>query len=79
MELRLARQIARLTQKQLAEVAGVDDSTISLVETGKRDIRSMAYASVVKIAHALNVEPHDLWPVEGTEPASAPDGATRMP
>ena len=64
MELKIARKLARLTQKQLADLAGVDDSTISVIETGKRDIRSMSYASVVRIALALGVEPADLWPVQ---------------
>lgn len=53
MELKIARRIARLTQKQLGELAGVDDSTISLVENGQRDIGSVSYFSVVRIGRAL--------------------------
>jgi transcriptional regulator with XRE-family HTH domain len=63
MELKIARQLARVTQLQLAELAGVDDSTISLIENGQRDIYAMSYASVVRLARALGVEPGDLWPV----------------
>jgi transcriptional regulator with XRE-family HTH domain len=76
IELRLARQIARLTQKQLAELAGVDDSAISAVETGRSDIRSMGYASVVRIARALNAKAEDLWPVDDvtTDGAARPKG-----
>jgi transcriptional regulator with XRE-family HTH domain len=64
MELKILRTVARLTQKQLGDLAGVDDSTISVIESGKRDIRSLPYATVVRIAHALGVAPDRLWPVE---------------
>ncbi len=63
MELKTARRIARLTQLELATKAGVDDSLISLVENGKRDIRNISYSTVVRIARALNVEPEELFPV----------------
>ena len=63
MELRIARKIARLTQSELAERAGVTDSFISLIESGKRDIRSAGYETVVRIARALGVEPEELFPV----------------
>jgi len=61
--LRTARRIARLTQRELADLAGVDDSFISLLESGKRDIFSTDYGTVVKIARALNVTPDELFPV----------------
>ncbi len=63
MELRIARKIAGLTQQDLAKRAGVTDSFISLIESGKRDIRSVGYETVVRIARALNVEPDELFPV----------------
>lgn len=63
MELKTARRIARLTQRQLADLAGVDESSISLVESGKREIGTMQYASVVRLARALGVEPDELFPV----------------
>jgi len=63
MELRTARRIARLTQLELAKRVGVDDSFISLLESGKRDIRTTDYATVVRIARALNVTPDELFPV----------------
>jgi transcriptional regulator with XRE-family HTH domain len=63
MELRIARKIASLTQHELAERVGVTDSFISLIESGKRDIRSVGYQTVVRIAHALGVEPQELFPV----------------
>ena len=64
MELKTARRIARLTQQELAERSGVDDSFISLIESGKRDIRTVAYQTVVRIARTLGVEPDELFPVE---------------
>ena len=62
MNLRLARRIAGLSQQQLARRAHVDHSFISLLESGKRDIDSVGYAIVVRIAEALNVTPHELFP-----------------
>lgn len=71
MELRTARKLARLTQQQLAERSGVDTSAISRVENGERDIHSMSYDSVVRLARALGVDPEELWPVPPM-PASDP-------
>jgi len=69
MELRTARRIARLTQKQLAKLAGVDDSLISRLERGERG--KLRYESAVRIARALNVEPHEIFhvPLEDESPA----------
>jgi transcriptional regulator with XRE-family HTH domain len=53
MELKILRTVAQLTQKQLADLVGLDDSTISLIEAGKRDLGNVAYASVVRIGRAL--------------------------
>jgi transcriptional regulator with XRE-family HTH domain len=64
MELRTARRIAKLTQLELATRAGVDDSFISLLESGKREIRTTDYETVVRIARALNVTPDELFPVD---------------
>lgn len=62
MELRTARKIAGLTQHELGLRAGIDDSLISLLESGKRDIHTVAYQTVVRIARALGVEPDELFP-----------------
>jgi transcriptional regulator with XRE-family HTH domain len=61
MDLRVARQIAQLTQVQLAERAGVDPALISRLERGGR--RRPSYDAIVRIARALNVAPDVLWPV----------------
>lgn len=71
MELKTARRIARLTQQQLADLAGVDVSAVSLIENGKREIGSMQYQSVVRLARALNVEPDELFPISSIAPVDA--------
>lgn len=64
MELKTARQIARLTQQELADRAGVDDSFISLIESGKREIGAVSYFTVVRLARGLGVDnPLQLFPV----------------
>jgi transcriptional regulator with XRE-family HTH domain len=68
MELRIARQIARLSQQELAERSGVDISTISRLESGDRDVYTMAYRSVVHLAQVLGVEATALFPVEPLVP-----------
>jgi transcriptional regulator with XRE-family HTH domain len=70
MELKIARRIARLTQKELAMKSGVDESTISLLENDKRNYCTVAYEDVVRIARALNVEPQELFPVPDLPTAS---------
>lgn len=72
MELEILRKAAGLTQRQLAELAGVDDSAISLVETGKRDIGAMSYYSVVRIGRVLV----PTMPIERTFPVPAADAST---
>ena len=63
MQLKTARKLAGLTQQELATRAGVDDTFISVVENGKRDIHAVGYATVVRLARALGVEPEELFPV----------------
>lgn len=60
MSLRIARKIARLTQQELADRAGVDNSLISLVESGSRDLRASGYDTVASIAAALGLMPDEL-------------------
>ena len=66
MDLKVARRIARLTQSELAAAAGVDDSFISLIESGKREIETVNYRTVVLLARALNVTPEELFPIPKT-------------
>ena len=62
MELKKYRRIAGLTQEQLARKSGVDATLISRFERGVR--RGLSYANIVRLAHALNLEPEELVPVD---------------
>ena len=62
MELKTARRIARLTQQELADRAGVDQGVISRLEQGGG--RRPGYEVIVKIARALNLAPDELFPVK---------------
>lgn len=66
MGLKIARQIKRLTQRQLAQRSGVNESTISLIESDKRDYGQVGYADIVRLARALGVDPELLFPVPAT-------------
>lgn len=61
MDLKVARQIAGLTQVELADRAGVDAALISRLEKGGR--RRPSYEAIVRIARALNLNPDQLFPV----------------
>lgn len=71
MELKVARKIARLSQRELAEKAGVDKSTLSLLENDKRNYETVAYGQIVRIARALNLEAGELFPVAIASAVSA--------
>lgn len=62
MELKTARKIARLTQRQLAEKVGVDTSLISQIESGRR-LQTTSFETVVRMARVFNVLPEELAPV----------------
>jgi len=65
MELRILRKARGLTQKQLGELAGIDDSAISLIENRERDLGGMAYFTVVRIGRVLvpGVPVEEVFPV----------------
>ncbi|MGO9320264.1 MAG: helix-turn-helix domain-containing protein [Solirubrobacteraceae bacterium] len=52
-----SRKRAGLTQKELGVRAGADDTYLSQVETGQRDIR---WSTVTRLLHALDASPADL-------------------
>jgi transcriptional regulator with XRE-family HTH domain len=62
IDLKTARQIARLTQQQLAERARVDPALISRLETGAR--RRPSYEVIIRISRVLNLDPEQLFPVD---------------
>ncbi len=53
--LRISRAIAGLQQKELAEIAGLDPSHISLIEKGKR---KPSMGAVQSLARALQIPEH---------------------
>lgn len=61
MNLRTARRIKDITQAELAEQAGVDQTTISDIERGKN--RNPSWETVKRISDALGVEPAEIFPV----------------
>ncbi len=50
-----------LTQEQLAEKSGVDQTTISRLERG--EIKRPRWEVVANLARALDVKPEELFPV----------------
>lgn len=58
MTLAEARHRSGLTQDQLAERAGLDQTTISSLETGRKG--SPRFDTVVKLARVLGVAPEQL-------------------
>lgn len=56
--IRAARMRRRLTQAQLARIAGIDHRHVSAIETGR--IRSPALDTVANLARALGADPREL-------------------
>ena len=61
MTLQEARRKKGLNQVQLAEMAGVDQTTISDIECGRN--KNPSWETVARIAEALEVEPDELFPL----------------
>jgi transcriptional regulator with XRE-family HTH domain len=61
MNLKSIRDKQKLTQEQLADLSGVDQSTISALETER--MKSPSWQIVAKLAKALGVAPEKLFPV----------------
>ena len=55
--LREIRKSQRYSQEQLAQIAGVSRATISIIETGRCEMRM---ATMRKLAKALRCKPKDL-------------------
>ncbi len=53
-----------MTQEQLAERSGVEQTTISRIEN--EDIKRPRWEIVARLARALNVRPEDLFPIDNT-------------
>ena len=62
MTLRKTRESKGLTQAALADLAGIDQTTISKIEVGT--MQAPSWPVVAKLAKALKVKPETLFPVE---------------
>lgn len=58
MDLKTARDRAKLSQSELAAASGVDQPTISRLETGK--YKRPQFETVFKLAKALGIDPRQL-------------------
>jgi len=67
MALRRQRRQAKLTQEDLADLAGIERSHVGNIERGENNL---TLVSIVKLCDALKVNPSDLlvdldkWPKE---------------
>jgi len=68
MDLRIARQIARLSRQELARRAGIDLSALVAIEANRDAVYDLPYRSVIHLAQALGVPPGDLFPVAALVP-----------
>ena len=69
MTLRDIRRAKELTQERLAEMSGVDQSTISNLENG--NIENPTWETVGRLATALDVEPAEVFPLPATQQGGA--------
>lgn len=68
--LKELRKAKKLTQEQLADIIGVSQSLIALIEKGKRDID---FTLAEQLAKALGVKPYELMPTEWQPTTITPD------
>jgi transcriptional regulator with XRE-family HTH domain len=61
MKLITARQLAKLSRKQVAAKAGMRPSTYAAIENGQ--IRKTSWDNCLRIAQALGVDPVEIFPV----------------
>lgn len=59
-KLRELRKAAKLTQNQLADLAGVNARQIQRVESGDSDMSNITLGNAIKLADALGVDVKEL-------------------
>ena len=59
-KLRELRKAAKLTQNQLADLAGVNARQIQRVESGGSDMSNITLGNAIKLADALGVDVKEL-------------------
>lgn len=62
MNLRTARRLKGITQKELEAMSGIDQTTISAIECGKN--KNPSWTIVFRIAKALGVMPEEIFPLD---------------
>jgi transcriptional regulator with XRE-family HTH domain len=62
MALKDIREARELTQRVLSDRSGVNIQTISDIETGAN--KNPSWEKVAKLAHVLECDPQDIFPVE---------------
>ena len=62
MRLRAERKKRRWTQRELAEMVGVNQMTISLIESKK--VKNPSWALVYRIAEVMGLPPEFIFPVK---------------
>lgn len=67
LTLRTARLAKNISQAQLAELAGVDQTTVSAIEVGRN--QNPSWETAVRLARALDLRPEELFPVPPTPAA----------
>lgn len=78
MNLKEARIRRGLTQEQLQTASGIDQTTISGIETGRT--KKPSWDVVARLAKALETRPEELFPVEQNNTAqtiASPNGSPR--
>lgn len=61
MNLKTARTLKGFTQEKLANLSGIDQTTISAIECGKN--KKPSWETVLRIAKALGVDPEEIFPI----------------
>lgn len=54
------RQVAGMTQKEVADASGINIRNIQKIESGQIDIGNITAKNLMALANALDVEPGDL-------------------
>ena len=62
-----ARLQADLTRKELADLANVNISLIYKLEKGEYNMGNIAARSLLNLADALDIDPHELVPAEKSD------------
>jgi transcriptional regulator with XRE-family HTH domain len=65
--IREVREDRGLNLHELARLSGISASALSLIETGKRDLR---VSSLYRIANALRIDPGDLLDDQAVKPST---------